>query len=82
MLVVSLSKITTTKTNIMKNQFLELATLKGLQNIKVIEKDSELTITFNLISRCSKMNKIGQSFKNAFGSEKIGWGGNWISIIK
>ena len=77
-----MSKITTTKTNIMKNQFLELATLKGLQNIKVIEKDSELTITFNLISRCSKMNKIGQSFKNAFGSEKIGWGGNWISIIK
>ena len=77
-----MSKITTTKTNIMKNQFLELATLKGLQNIKVIEKDSELTITFNLISRCSKMNKIGQSFKNAFGFEKIGWGGNWISIIK
>ena len=77
-----MSKITTTKTNIMKNQFLELATLKGLQNIKVIEKDSELTITFNLISKCSKMNKIGQSFKNAFGSEKIGWGGNWISIIK
>tara|TARA_R110000782_G_scaffold226401_1_gene313182 strand:- start:199 stop:399 length:201 start_codon:yes stop_codon:yes gene_type:complete len=66
----------------MKAEFLELATLKGLQNIKVIEKDSELTIIFNLISRCSKMNKIGQSFKNAFGSEKIGWGGNWISIIK
>jgi hypothetical protein len=66
----------------MTTQFLELATLKGLQNIKVIEKDSELTITFNLISRCSRMNKIGQSFKNSFGSEKIGWGANWISIIK
>ena len=62
--------------------FLELAKSEGLQNIKLVEKKSELTITFNRIQRLSKMNKIGQSFKSDFGSEKIGWGSNWITITK
>jgi predicted TIM-barrel fold metal-dependent hydrolase len=62
--------------------FLELAKSEGLQNIKLIDKKSELTITFNTVQSLSKINKIGQSFKSAFGSEKIGWGSDWITIIK
>tara|TARA_B110000977_G_scaffold130943_1_gene166864 strand:+ start:43 stop:243 length:201 start_codon:yes stop_codon:yes gene_type:complete len=66
----------------MKNQFLQLASSKGLKGIKPTETASELTITFNFISRCSKMDKIGKSFKDTFGSDKIGWGANWITVIK
>ena len=69
------------KLYIMKS-FLELAKSEGLQNIKLVEKKSESTITFNRIQKLSKINKIGQSFKSSFGSEKIGWGSNWITITK
>ena len=62
--------------------FLELAKSEGLQNIKLVEKKSQLTITFDRVQRLSKINKIGQSFQRSFGSEKIGWGANWITIIK
>ena len=36
----------------------------------------------HFLLKLSKINKIGKSFKSAFGSEKIGWGSNWITITK
>ena len=42
---------------------LELAKSEGLQNIKLVEKKSESTITFNRIQKLSKINKIGNLLK-------------------
>ena len=41
--------------------FLELAKSEGLQNIKLVEKKSELTITFNTIQKlyCGKLFLLG-----------------------
>ena len=66
----------------MTTQILNFAKLQGLTVLNTKENEKEITISFMLINRINKMNKIGKAFRNEFKGKEIGWSGSWLTIVK
>ena len=60
----------------------QLAESLGLTGVKVDIHSSknEINITFNLVSNCKKMDKIGKKFREVYKNE-IGWSGSWLIVV-
>ncbi len=56
--------------------------INKLEYLTITENDKQFKISFRIVTKSSKMDRIGLDLRKQFPNNEIGWGSNWIIISK